>query len=232
MDQETYSVKIKNIIERTHNVRTFQVEKPSGYHYTEGQATEVSIDTPLLHNEKRPFTFTSLNTDPYLEFTIKMYGTHENGMTKHLRDLTRGDFLLIRDVRGAIHYKGKGVFIAWGAWITPFISILRKLRKKWELRGNTLIFSNKMAVDIILREEWEEMEKEGLQLILTLTREDITRAQEKGYLTSRIDKKLLEEYISDRKQHFYLCGPAFMVDQLQQTLIELWADIETIVFEG
>ena len=76
------------------------------------------------------------------------------------------------------------------------------------------------------------MEKEGLQVILTLTREDREKATQKGYLTRRIDKDLLEEYISDRTQHFYLCGPAFMVEDLQHTLVQLGADVETIVLEG
>ena len=112
MKDTIYKVKILRIIQRTHDVRTFQVEKPLGYHYQEGQATEISIDDPLLRTEMRPFTFTGITTDDYLEFTIKMYGTHKNGMTKQLRDLTVGDSLILRDARGAIQYKGKGVFIA------------------------------------------------------------------------------------------------------------------------
>jgi ferredoxin-NADP reductase len=44
-----------------------------------------------------------------------------------------GDQLIIRDVWGAITYKGKGVFIAGGAGITPFISIFRDLSARNEL---------------------------------------------------------------------------------------------------
>jgi predicted ferric reductase len=36
--------------------------------------------------------------------------------------------LIIRDVWGAIEYKGEGVFIAGGAGVTPFIAILRQLQ--------------------------------------------------------------------------------------------------------
>jgi predicted ferric reductase len=43
---------------------------------------------------------------------------------KRIRKLKHGDELIIRDVWGAIEYKGEGVFIAGGAGVTPFIAIL------------------------------------------------------------------------------------------------------------
>jgi hypothetical protein len=46
-----------------------------------GQATDVSINTPNLKNEKRPFTFTSLNDNDYLEFIIKIYDSND-GVTE------------------------------------------------------------------------------------------------------------------------------------------------------
>ena len=49
-----------------------------------------------------------------------------NGISK----LKPGDDLIIRDVWGAISYKGEGVFIAGGAGVTPFISIFRDLKIK------------------------------------------------------------------------------------------------------
>lgn len=62
-----------------------------------------------------------------------------------------------------------------------------------------------MIDDIILREEWKEMEAEGLKVILKLTRENVDKAKAQGCLTGRIDKAFLEQEIQDRKQHFYLC---------------------------
>jgi predicted ferric reductase len=47
---------------------------------------------------------------------------------KRIRKLKHGDELIIRDVWGAIEYKGEGVFIAGGAGVTPFIAILRQLQ--------------------------------------------------------------------------------------------------------
>src|SRR5438552_3015611 len=98
-------VKIQEIKQVTHNVRCFRYDKPDGYTFVPGQATEVSINKPGWEKEKRPFTFTCLNEDPYLEFTIKRYADHD-GVTNQLHQLSAGDELIIRDVWGAIEYKG------------------------------------------------------------------------------------------------------------------------------
>src|SRR5450432_1426999 len=111
MDQPMYLVKILFIEPVTHNVKRFTVEKPDGYTFQPGQATEVSINTPELKEEKRPFTFTCLPEDDHLEFTIKIYTDH-NGVTNALGNLKPGDELILRDVWGAISYDGPGLFIA------------------------------------------------------------------------------------------------------------------------
>ncbi|HMH23685.1 MAG TPA: FAD-binding oxidoreductase [Puia sp.] len=90
-------VKILNIEEITHDVRRYQLQKPAGYHFTPGQATDVSINQPRWKEELRPFTFTALNDAPYLEFTIKSYRDHD-GVTNQLGKLVPGDELIVRDV--------------------------------------------------------------------------------------------------------------------------------------
>ena len=57
-------VRILNIQQVTHDVKCFRLEKPDGYHFSPGQATDVSINKSGLEEELRPFTFTSLNQEP------------------------------------------------------------------------------------------------------------------------------------------------------------------------
>lgn len=64
-------VKIKSIQHITHDVLQIVAEKPQHYNFTPGQATEVAINKKGWEKEKRPFTFTSLPHNDYLEFTIK-----------------------------------------------------------------------------------------------------------------------------------------------------------------
>src|ERR1700733_41103 len=150
---ENHIVKVLKTEFVTHNVKRFTVEKPKGYLFVSGQATDVSINKPGLEDDVHPFTFTCLNTDDHLEFIIKIY----KGMTKKLSNLKAGDELILHEVFGAINYQGPGLFIAGGAGITPFISILRQLKKDDQLAGNVLLFANRTEDDVILKDELDEM---------------------------------------------------------------------------
>lgn len=220
---EEHIVKILEADYVTHDVRRFRVEKPDGYSFTPGQATEVAINKPDLKNERRPFTFTGLNDYDYLEFTIKTYQDH-NGVTNALRELNKGDELLIHNVWGAIHYKGPGVFIAGGAGVTPFIAIFRQLFKDGKIDSNKLIFSNKTEKDIILKDEFEKML--GKNFYNTLTQEKSNK-----YDNRRIDENFLKEQIKDFSQNFYVCGPDKFVQDIQTILANLGAKPESVVFE-
>lgn len=208
----------------THDVKRFTIEKPDGFKFIAGQATDVSINTAELKDEKRPFTFTSLNDDKNLEFTIKIYDSH-NGVTKELGKLKQDDELIIRDVWGAIEYKGEGVFIAGGAGITPFIAILRQLQADNKIANNKLIFTNKTEADIILEEELRNML--GDNFINTLTDEN-----KEGYEEGRIDYAFLKEKIDNFKQHFYVCGPPKFVTAISEALTKLGAKTDAVVFES
>jgi ferredoxin-NADP reductase len=216
-------VPIKQVEPVTHDVRRFTVQKPEGYRFEPGLATLVSIDRPQWEKEKRPFTFTSLNDWPDLELTTKIYPDH-HGVTEQLGALEVGDRLLIEDPWGTIQYKGPGTFIAGGAGVTPFIAILRALARDGRLAGNTLLFSNKTARDIILRDEFEAMD--GLRCVFTVTDEHDPTLENR-----LIDRAFLEDKVTDFDQHFYVCGPDPMVAALKEHLAALGAKADAVVFE-
>lgn len=207
---EEHAVKILNIESVTHDVRRFTIEKPASYSFIPGQATEIAVARPGWEKERRPFTFTSLNTWDTLEFTIKIYPEHK-GVTAQLGQLVAGDEILLHDVWGAIQYKGEGTFIAGGAGVTPFIAIFRQLKQDGLLGMNRLICSNKTVSDIILREEFEEML--GERFINTITRE-----KKPGFAHRKIDESYLREMIQDTRQQFYVCGPDAMVSDIKTAL--------------
>jgi ferredoxin-NADP reductase len=220
---EEHIVKILKTEMVTHNVRRFTLEKPAGYKFIPGQATEVSINKPGWENERRPFTFTCLNDRDYLEFTIKIYSDHE-GVTNKLGSLKEGDELLIHDVWGTINYKGPGVFIAGGAGITPFIAILRDLHARNEMDNNVLIFANKTAEDIILKEEFEKML--GNNFINILSEEKCN-----GYAYGYINEIFIKENSRNHKT-FYLCGPPPMMEAVEKQLANLGISEDSVVKEA
>ncbi|HQZ12925.1 MAG TPA: flavodoxin reductase [Devosia sp.] len=223
----SHSVAILDIADVTHNVRRYTLERPEGYVFKPGQATEVSLDEEGWRDRKHPFTFTGYGDAPTLEFTIKSYfNTGEDGMTERLYGYEPGQRLIIRDVWGTITYQGgPGTFVAGGAGVTPFIAILRDLNRRGDMAGNTLVDSNRTVSDIILRNEFDAMK--GLRTIWTVT--DDPDAE--GVEHARIDEAFLKRHVHDISQNFYLCGPDPMVKDLRAALGGLGARTEALTWE-
>lgn len=207
------AVELKSIEHLTHDVIRIVAEKPSALTYLPGQAVDVSINKPGWEKETRPFTFTSLPQDEYIEFTIKTYPAH-HGVTGRLLLLTAGDELLIGEVFGDIQYKGEGIFIAGGAGITPFIAIFKQLEKENQVANNKLIFANKTKDDIILEEKFSSLL--GTNFINVLSDEN-RKGYEHGFITAGLIKKQL----SGAAQYFYLCGPDPMMQAVEKQLASL-----------
>ena len=216
-------VRILHIEQVTHDVKRLRVEKPECYSFIPGQATTVSVNKPELENKKGSFTFTCLNRDPYLEFIIKIY-SQRKGKTHEIGKLNVGDELIIRDVWGTIAYRGKGVFIAGGTGITPFIAIIRDLWVKNEIQGNKLLFANKTRADIILEQEFSSLFGKNFVGILADELVD-------GYSFGMIDESFLTANISDFSQKFYLCGPPPMTNAVIKLLKGLGVAEDSITIE-
>ena len=218
-----HKITIQEIGFITHNVLQIQTDRPAGYSFDPGQACELAIDQPKWKEEKRPFTFTGLPDDGYLQFTIKVYPDHD-GVTDQLQTLEQGDTLLISDAWGAIAYKGPGVFLAGGAGVTPFIAILKDLAGKGKLDGNKLIFGNKREKDIILKSDFEKWLGKNFINILSEERSS-------NHTHGVIDKQYIKDQVADLDKKFYVCGPPPMMDSVVNSLKELNVSKENIITE-
>ncbi|MBS1581303.1 MAG: flavodoxin reductase [Bacteroidetes bacterium] len=219
----SYTVKVIDTEFITPDVKRFVVERPKGYTYEPGQATDVAIDKPGWTDQLRPFTFTGLPGAKHLEFIIKLYDGR-GGVTHQLGLVHKNDQLILGEPFGAITYKGPGFFFAGGAGVTPFVAILRDLQKRKALAGNTLVCSNHTATDVILDEEFTKML--GKRFIKIFTRQRVI-----GFHERRIDRDLLVALVQDFDQYFYLCGPEDFVADMRRLLEELGAKAEALVFE-
>jgi len=216
-------VKIRSIKHVTHDVLQIVTEKPGQYNYTPGQATEVAINKDGWKDKKRPFTFTCLPDNDFLEFTIKTYPSHK-GVTNELLKLKKDDELILHEVFGAIEYKNEGLFIAGGAGVTPFICIFRYLHSKNKIGGNKLIFANKTKDDIILASEFKELLGKNFINILSDEKAD-------GYAHGQITENFLKGYIDVTIKNVYVCGPPPMMDAIEKQLSNLEIDKKQIVKE-
>ena len=216
-------IKIELVDHVTHDVLRFKTEKPANYNFEPGQATRVSINKEGWEKKKRPFTFTNLPDEDYLEFTIKTYPSHE-GVTNELLSLKAGDELIIGDPWGTINYKGEGVFIAGGAGVTPFISIFRYLKAKNELGKSKLLFANKTTEDIIHKDEFEDMLGEKFINILS-------QEESPDFDHGLINEGFLQKHEVNNYGYVYLCGPKPMMESIEEQLHNLNVTEDTIVKE-
>jgi len=205
------------------DVKRFVLSKPEGYSFIPGQSVWVSVNSPELKDQKRPFSFTGLNKWKTLELTVKIYHDH-NGITHQMDLLGVGSELIISEPWGTIQYKGDGVFIAAGSGITPFIAILRQLKEDRQIAGDSLILSNPMISDLF-------MESELRQILGPRFHKIFTRQNVIGFRENRIDLNYLKSIIRNFNQHFYVCGPKSFVEDILKLLTQLGISPQTLVFE-
>jgi ferredoxin-NADP reductase len=208
----------------TRDVLQILTERPPSLEFTPGQAADISINKDSWKEEIRPFTFTSLPDDPFLQFTIKTY-PERKGVTNELRSLKRRDELLLHGVFGAIAYKGEGVFIAGGAGATPFISIFRYLKAENIIGNNKLVFANKTRDDIILRYEFEHLLGKNFVNILS---DEQSGQYDHGYLS----ENFIKTHLAGSGKYIYLCGPPPMMDAVEAILKSLNIDQSNLIMEA
>jgi ferredoxin-NADP reductase len=213
-----HEIKILSRKNLNHDVIQFHFERPEGYHFLAGQAIELMLTQPVSQGPA-PFTFTGLNTNPYLELTIKIYPEHQ-GITAALSNLNVGDMVTITDPWDSFTNKGPGVFLAGGAGITPFIALLRQMHVDGNVGKSRLFFSNKTPDDKFLHDELKDIL--GDQYVDVITRD------EKGQTSQHIDEAFLKKYIKDLKQPFYVCGPPGFTDSVQNTLSKIGASEQMV----
>lgn len=218
-----YELKVQSVEHATHDVLRIRTEKPEHFQFNPGQACEVAINKEGWRLEFRPFTFTCLPDDAYLEFFIKTYPQHK-GVTNELLHLKTNDQLIVTEAWGTISYKGPGVFIAGGAGVTPFISIFRHLHHNDQKANSKLICANKTSVDIINHEEFNQILGKNFINILSDEKSD-TFAN--GFIT----KDFLERTVGNLNQYFYICGPDPMMDAVTEQLHQMGVKDQLIVKE-
>ncbi len=219
----THFLTLERLTRLTPSVYRLTFNRPDGYDFEPGQATDLALEKEGLRDEPRPFTFTSLPDAPKLEFTIKSYPDHD-GVTQHIPQMTQGDQVRIGDPWGAIADEGCGVFIAGGAGVTPFIPILRARAEAGRVAGCSLVLADKTWENLILRDTWVEMQNLATHFVLADEERD-------GCRSGHVDRETLEMAGVTRSSRVYLCGPPPMQEAVLDLLGDLGVAAENVIQE-
>jgi len=215
-----FEAALTEIIQQTHDVKSFRFERPDGFEYKAGQYFFVSI--PVNGEiQRKPFTISSSPTEKgFLEFTKKLTG-HEYSNAIDYMEV--GDILVINGPYGKFTFEGefeKIALVSGGIGITPMISICRYCSDTKSGTDVIMLSSNKTIEDIAFRDELDEMDSKNsnFRVVHTLTRPEDNWPG----CTGRICNTTITDYIPDFMERvIYVCGPPFMMKATEELLLDM-----------
>jgi len=223
--------KIKEVIQRSDNVKSFRLDVPGVLDFKAGQFLKVQLqDDPQL---KRYLSISNSPTEKgYLEFTKKLT---ESDFSKTLDNLEAGDQVAIQYPFGKFVLDEsylKIAFLSGGIGITPIRSICKYVVDKNLGIDIILVYANRSSRDIVFKDDFEKMQQNysSLKVAHVLSEPDPEFKSIAGRINSGIIKQEIPDY---QERKFYLCGPPQMVEAMRKILAEeLGLPEELIVTEN
>ena len=217
MTQEL-EAKIKEVILRTYNVKSFRLDMAGVLDFKAGQFLNVT-----LKNDPKLKRYLSISNSPtetgYLEFTKKLTPSDFSGA---LDTLSPGDLVKVQYPFGKFTLddpQAKIAFLSGGIGITPIRSITKFVVDKNLGTDMVLVYSNRSLKDIVFREDFDSMQKvyPKLKVAHVLGEAEPGFKCTVGYINAGIIKNEVPDYMA---RIFYLCGPPAMVDSMKNILTE------------
>jgi ferredoxin-NADP reductase/Fe-S-cluster-containing hydrogenase component 2 len=221
-------LKLAEIEEVTHNVKTFRFKSPNGgdipFDYLPGQFLTLHI-APRGIPTTRSYTIASSPTwRDRIEITVKR---EPHGLVSGWlhEDLKVGDDVEIEAPNGAFVFSGEQaesiVLIGAGVGITPMMSVTRYLTEtRWPGKVS-LILGFRAPRDFIFQDELEQLKSHNPNLRITVTMSNPADEKWSG-LRGRIDGALLTSAVRDIATHrAHICGPPSMMEAAKGALLGL-----------
>jgi len=224
-------VKIKEVIRRNYNVKSFRLEISGPLNFKAGQFLLVKLkDDPLL---KKYLSISSSPTEKcYLEFTKKL---SESDFSKTLDNLVAGDEVFIQYPFGKFVLEESSLkiaFLSGGIGITPIRSICKYVVDKNLGVDIVLVYANRSVKDVVFKDDFDALMKSYSLLRVA----HVLCETEPGFkcTVGRINREVIKNEIPDYPERkFYLCGPPQMVEAMRLLLVEeLGVSLERIVTEN
>ncbi len=229
--QKELDTKIKEIIQRTHNVKSFRLDDAGGVDFTAGQFMSV-----FLGEEKDLMRFLSISSSPaekgFIEFTKKIT---DSKFSKRLNAAEVGSPIQIKYPMGSFTIRegrNKPAFLSGGIGITPIRSICKYICDSRLNKEVILLYGNRSSRDIAFKEDFDKIKAEcaDFKVIHILSQPEADWRGKTGHISSGLVREEIPDY-SERQ--FYVCGPPLMVSGMKSILKdELKLSEENIITEN
>jgi len=220
-----------NVIEETHDVKTFQFKADSEqlFHFKPGQFVGLQLEVDgEKHN--RSYTIASSPTRPHiLDLTIKL---DPNGIiSSWLHDnINKGSKLELRGPAGKFNNldieSDKVLLISAGSGITPMMSMARFWCDQSSDKSVQFINWSRSTQDIIFRRELALMDHQHHNFNLEVVCTNPGLSENWLGRRGRINKNLLNDLVGDLKERVvFCCGPEEFMENVKSCLRELGFDM-------
>ncbi|MDD5561545.1 MAG: FAD-dependent oxidoreductase [Candidatus Omnitrophica bacterium] len=223
--------RIKEVIQRTYNVKSFRLEISDWLDFKAGQFLQA-----MLQGDPKLKRYLSISSSPtekcYIEFTKKLT---QSDFSKALDNLKAGDKVNIKYPFGKFildESAPKVAFLSGGIGITPVRSICKYAVDKNTGVDIALVYSNRSIRDVVFKDDFSAMCKSYpfLRVAHVLCEAEQGFKCTVGQINSGVVKNEIPDY---QERKFYLCGPPQMVEAMRKILAEeLGLNSEKIVTEN
>ena len=219
-DAVKFETSFAEVIQRTHNVKSFRFPRPPSFSYKAGQFMFVAVKggQELL---KKPFSISSSPTEPeFIEFTKKLT---DHPFSIALMNTKVGEWASLDGPYGSFTFEGEFEdvgMLSGGVGITPLRSICKYCTDTFSKAKITLIYGNRTEEDIVFHKELQEMQRQNKNLKVVFTVDDARPGWNGkiGVIDEAMIKNEMPNYL---KTVFYVCGPPAMVVAILELLGKL-----------
>ncbi|MHA7924380.1 MAG: ferredoxin reductase family protein [Marinobacter sp.] len=205
---------------------TVEPEGHRGLDYKAGQFVWLNVGHTPFSMKENPFSISSAPaTGPKLSFMIKELGD----FTRTIGQVKAGTVAYLDGPYGNLSVEGRrepGVaLIAGGVGLSPLLGILRQMRLTDDSREVKVIYGNRVIDQVAYRDELDEED-----VVYVLSEPPETWQGETGFIDGGlIDRVFSEEEF--REWIFVMCGPAIMMDVVEDQLVKRGTPAHRILSE-
>ncbi len=211
---------------------TLEPKEHSGIAYMAGQFVWLNVGNSAFSHHENPFSISSAPASgPQLQFVIKELGD----FTRTVGQIKPSTTAYINGPHGNLIVSERSepgiALIAGGVGIAPLIGILRQLKHENDQRPTVLVYGNRVEEQIVYGEELKVLAQEqGTKVLHVVSEPPDGWAGYTGMVSADLIRKIFNSP-EMRAWLFALCGPAAMMDAVEDTLIKIGVPSGQIISE-
>jgi ferredoxin-NADP reductase len=220
-------VTARDIVVETPTARTIVLDVPGWPGHRPGQHVDVRLTAEDGYQTQRSYSIASAPELDALELTVELIEDGE--VSPYLaEELHPGDEFEVRGPVGghftwSVQDGGPLLLVAGGSGVVPLMAMLRHRAARDSTVDARLLLSARRYEDVIYRDELAALDRRGLTVATTLTRE-----QPAGWdgLSGRVDAAMLTGLgpAPAERPHIFVCGPTPFVEHVADLLVDAGHD--------